>query len=85
MAKRDPRDAGHGGKLEPDPPEIDARFYALGQGTVLRVVQLIVTSDGPASPTSFLVKAEDGGFWVLQSRDPILDGIAYVGSQVPNL
>lgn len=79
------RDAGYGGLREPDPPKTDARFYAVGHGTVLRVAQLIVTTEGSASPISFLVKADDGAFWVLHARDPILDGIAWRGTRLPNV
>jgi hypothetical protein len=76
-----PRDAGYGGKLDPDPPTAGAQFRANGQG-VLTVEQLIVIADDWHRPKSFLVRADDGTFWSLVSCDPILDGIAYTGTPV---
>lgn len=77
----DPRDAGHGGKLDPEPPREGSRFRADGGGA-LAVAQLLVVADDWHAPKSFLVKAEDGTFWSLVSCDPILDGIAYTGTAV---
>jgi hypothetical protein len=76
-----PRDAGFGGKLDPDPPKPGARFRANGQGA-LTVAQLLIVADDWHRPKSFLVKADDGTFWTLVSCDPILDGIAYTGTPV---
>lgn len=79
----DPRDAGFGGKLNPDPPAPGARFRANGRG-LLAVAQLLVVADDWHRPKSFLVKADDGTFWTLVSCDPILDGIAYTGTKIVN-
>jgi hypothetical protein len=83
----DPRDAGYGGKLDPDPPTEGARFRALGSGGsagMLCVSALITIVDDWQHPKSFLVRAEDGTFWQLVSCDPILDGVAYVGTKLQN-
>jgi hypothetical protein len=77
----DPRNAGYGGKIDPDPPAPGARFRAAGAG-VLTVAQLLSIADDWHRPKSFLVKADDGSFWSLVSCDPILDGIAYTGTPV---
>lgn len=77
-----PRDAGFGGKLDPDAPLPGARFRQLGDGVVRTIDQVIVAADRDDSPREFLVRATDGTFWTLVSRDPILDGVAYVGRAV---
>lgn len=83
MTTINPRDAGYGGPLDPDLPEAGTRFRALGHGTAC-VAQLIAVADDWHHPKSFLVRAEDGTFWALVSCDPILDGIAYVGTKTVN-
>lgn len=77
----DPRDAGYGGKLEPDPPTSGDRFHTPHHGTAT-VVQLLSVHDAWHQPKSFLVRADDGSFWVLLACDPILDGISYSGRPV---
>lgn len=87
MATINPRDAGYGGKLDPDPPGEGTRFRALGSGGpagMLCVAALITIADDWHRPKSFLVRAEDGAFWVLVSCDPILDGVAYTGTKMVN-
>lgn len=79
-----PRDADYGGLLEPGPPEPGTVFRAWPSGT-RSVAQLLVHSDDERAPATFFVRATDGTFWSLVSRDPVLDGIAYVGMPVPNV
>lgn len=77
----DPRNAGFGGKLNPDPPARGALFRADGQGA-MAVAQLLIIADDWHHPKTFLVRADDGSFWTLVSCDPILDGIAYTGTPI---
>lgn len=76
----DPRNAGYGGKLDPEPPATGALFRAGDDGT-RTVAALISIADDWHHPKSFLVRATDGTFWTLVSCDPILDGIAYTGTK----
>jgi hypothetical protein len=76
----DPRNAGFGGTLNPDPPREGDHFRA--DGRALAVAHLLVIADDWHAPKSFLVKADDGTFWSLVSCDPILDGLAYTGTPV---
>lgn len=77
---RHPNDAGHGGKLEPDRPKQGDRFRVLGRSDVLTVDVLELAVESDDGPTRFLVRAPAGSRWTLVARDPILDGIAYVGT-----
>jgi hypothetical protein len=78
----DTRDAGFGGKLDPDAPTLGDRFRPLGADGLRIVDQVMIAEGGDESPRQFLVRATDGTFWMLVSRDPILDGVAYVGRVV---
>lgn len=74
------RSSPYGGKIEPERPQPGDRFRVLGRSDVLTVETLELAVESDDGPTRFLVRAPAGSRWTLVARDPILDGIAYLGS-----
>jgi hypothetical protein len=83
VSRIDPRNAGYGGKYDPDPPAPGARFRVPGRSDLLTVATLIAAFEAVDAPTRFLVESPHGSRWLLMAADPILDGVAFVGTPLP--